>query len=123
MSGSPINAAYFTALTAQVNAATSCAELQAVATQALGAANAALAAASARLTPIEQILPLLTAPGANLSQIVNWIQTLIDYVLTPMVIPATTLAAQVTEMTAAIASLTSAITSAAANFENCSITT
>lgn len=119
---SPINAAYFNNLTAQVNAATSCAELQAIATKAITSANAALASASAQLATITPMLALLTAPTASLGSIVTWITSLISEYLTPQLIPATTLAAQVAQMTVAIAELTAAITSAAGKFESCTIT-
>jgi hypothetical protein len=119
---SPINVAYFTALTDQVNAATSCAQLQAAVNSAFPAILAAQAAATAQLALITPMLALLTAPASNPGAIVTWITSLIENYLTPQLVPAVTLASQLTETIAAIASLTSAIESAAAKFESCSIT-
>lgn len=119
--GTPVNTAYFAALTAQVNAASSCAELQVVAASALGSANTALASCSAQLATITPMLALLAVPAANPTAIVTWISSLISEYLTPQLIPATTLALQVTEMTAAIVTLTAAIESAASKFPGCTV--
>ncbi len=118
---STINAAYFDALTAQVNACNSCAQLQAVADSALQPILAAQAAATAQLAIITPMLALLAAPAANPGAIVTYINTLISSYLTPQLAPAVTLAAQLTATITAISNLTAAIEAQAATFESCTI--
>lgn len=116
-----INADYFAALTAQVNAVNSCAELQAVTDSALEAILAAQASATAQLATITPMLALLSAPGANLTALANYIQTLITAYLTPQLAPSVTLAAQLAATVTAIAALTAAINSKSAQFQSCTI--
>jgi hypothetical protein len=118
----PLNTDYFSSLTAQVNQCTSCAELQAVATEAMGALNAQLTEITALEAAFAAIQSLLTPPGANLSEIVTWITTLINDYLGPQLAAYAKYTAQVAALTAEIATLTAAINSAAAKFADCSIT-
>jgi hypothetical protein len=118
----PLNTAYFAALTQQINDCASCAELQAVVTQAMGALSAQLTAITAANAEFEALQSLLTPPASNPGAIVTWITTLIDAYLGPQLAAYAKFTAQVAALTAEIATLTAAITSAAANFENCSIT-
>ena len=121
MSG-PLNTDYFAALTQQVNSAASCAELQAIATQALNALNSQLTQITAAEATFAELQSLLTAPAANPGAIVTWITTLIDNYLGPQLAAYAKYTAQVTALTAQLASLPAAITAAAANFENCLVT-
>jgi hypothetical protein len=116
------NAAYFAALTAQVNAANSCAELQAIANSAMQPILDMQASATAQLATITPMLALLTAPAASPAAIVTYINTLISAYLTPQLAPAVTLAAQLTATIAAIAALTAAIESKASQFNSCTVT-
>jgi hypothetical protein len=117
----PINAAYFAALTAQVNASNSCAELQAVTTSALESILATQTAATAQLATITPMLALLMPPTTP-TEVITYIQTFITAYLTPQLVPAVTLAAQLAATIAAIAALTAAIESKAAQFASCTIT-
>jgi len=116
------NAAYFTALTEQVNAATSCAELQSITTSALEPVLALQTSITAQLVKIAPMLALLTGPSADPTAIVNWLNTFITAYLTPQLAPSVTLAAQLTAQAAAIAALTAAIESKAAQFVSCVVT-
>lgn len=116
----PVNTAYFTGLTDQVNAAQSCSELQVVAAKALAASRTALTSAEAQLALVTPMLALLTAP-TNPTEVITYIQTLISAYLTPQLSSSVTLTAQIAAATAAIASLESAIQSKAGSFPNCTV--
>jgi hypothetical protein len=114
-------AANLDALTAQINAAPSCATLQAAATQAIATLTAQLAGMEAEVAAMLPMLALLDIPDTPAAA-VTWISNFITAYLTPQLAPYAKLVLQVTELTAAIASLTAAITSKASSFENCTIT-
>jgi hypothetical protein len=118
----PINLAQFTHMTAAINGARSCAELEALVIQAFGSLGAVKSAITSELAAVEPILALLTPPGANLSEIVTYIEKLITAFITPLAKPAVTYASQITALTVQIAALTAAISSAQAKFHSCSIT-
>jgi hypothetical protein len=82
-----VNPAYFTNLTASVNAAGSCEELQTLVTEAMGSINAMKAGIESELAKLSPILSLLTAPGADLGAIVTFLTNLISMVLTPLTLP------------------------------------
>lgn len=115
------NTQYFASLIGRVNAAYSCAELQAIVTECMGSIQGVESAIGAQLAAINPILSLLTPPGANPTAIVTWLTTFITAYLTPYVKPTVTLAAQLVQLTAQIAALTAAITSAQSRFANCTI--
>lgn len=118
-----LNTAYFASVTAEINAATTCAQLQSIVTARLDSILAAQTSATVQLAAIEAMFSgLLTAPAANPTAIVTWITSLINQYLAPQFVPATTLAAQLTALTTEIATLTSAINSKAAQFTSCTIT-
>lgn len=117
----PINTDYFAALTQQINSCTSCAELQAVATQAIGALTAQLTAITAANAEFAALQTLLTGPAANPTAIVTWINSLISLYLGPQLAAFAKLTAQVAALTIEIATLTAAITSKASSFSECSI--
>lgn len=117
----PINTDYFTALTQQINNCTTCAELQLVATQAIGSLNDQLAAIAAANAEFAALQALLTGPAANPAAIVTWINSLISDYLGPQLAAFAKLTAQVTALPIEIAVLTAAITSKASSFSECSI--
>lgn len=118
-----LNAAYFAALTAQVNAINKCSELQSVVDEAFDAlkdVNSGLTAQIARIAPI---LALLEAPDADLTKIVTWITNFITNYLAPGLAPYAVMIEQQAEMIAAVASLTTAIENAATRIGgSCEIT-
>lgn len=118
-----INTEYFDNLIQSVENVQTCEELQKIASDAMatiGAVNGAITEEMAKLAPI---LALLTAPGANLTQIVTWITSLINGVLRPMYEPYITYQAQIVALTAKVAQLTSAINDAKSRIPHCSFTT
>lgn len=117
----PINTEYFSSLVAQINLCTSCAELQAVATEAMGALNDQLTAITSANAEFAALQVLLTGPAANPDAIVTWITDLITLYLGPQLAAYAKLTAQVAALTAEVATVTAAISSAASNFDNCSI--
>jgi hypothetical protein len=119
---SVLNAAYFTALTAEINNLQTCAELQALATTVMASIQAEKNAIEAQLAALAPILALLTVPGANLSAIVSWISNFITSVLTPIYLPYINYATQLAQLTAAVATLATAIENAAANITSCTVT-
>lgn len=117
----PFNPEPFERLVAQLNAVTTCDELQALADQALQSANTLLAGVGAQLAALKPLMALLSAPGANPAQIVTWITDFISAFLQPYLQPMLVLPAQIAGITSAIANLQSAITAAADRIGSCSI--
>ena len=78
---------------------------------------------TSQLAFLDPINALVTPPGANLSEIVTWISSLITDFITPMIKPLVTMAAQLAALPAYITEITAAIESAAAaKFPGISIT-
>lgn len=117
----PINTDYFSSLTDQINECTNCAQLQMLATQAIGELNDQLTVITASNATFAALQTLLSPPSANLTQVVTWITSLIDLYLGPQLAAYAKLTAQVAALTVEIATLTSAINSKASSFANCSI--
>ena len=117
-----VNTEYFQALTDQVNACQSCAELQALSTKALTSLNDQLAAVNAQIAALAPMQALLSPPSANPAAIVGWITSLIDDYLTPQLAPYITLQAQLPALTLATADILSAINNKAATFPDCTVT-
>lgn len=116
-----LNTQYFTDITAAMSAAESCAELQALVTEAMASINAFEAGINADLAAMLPMLSLLTAPtspGAAISWITNYIST----ILTPYLKPYITLGTQLTDLLAQIATLTALIPTLSAKFPSCDIT-
>lgn len=105
----PLNAAYFTNLTAQINAAQTAAELQALVDGAFHDLSLLESTITSQIAFLGPILALLAAPAANPAAIVTWITSYITSVLTPLVAPYAIYAAQLTALTAEVTALTSAI--------------
>jgi len=116
----PINLDYFANLTAQIDGALGCQQLQGIVDDAFSALQDQVDDVTAQITALAPILALLEAP-ANPAAVITWIGNFITGFLTPYVIPYTTLAAQITGLTAQIAALTTAITNASENIPGCEI--
>lgn len=117
-----LNTEYFSNLTDSIGSCSSCEQLQDLtdeAFQSIGDLKNSIADEMEKLAPI---FALLTAPGANLGQIVTWITGFITNVLTPMYKPYLTYTAQLVELTTAVAELAAAIQSASHRFPSCDIT-
>lgn len=111
-----------TSLTAQVNAVSSCAQLQEVAIEAIEEVLAPMKdAIAAELEQYAPLLALLSIP-TNPTAVVTWVENLILDYLTPQFKPYISLASQLVALAAAVATLTDAINSKMAEFESCSIT-
>ena len=121
MGSNVTNTAHYANLTATINAAQSCAELQAMTTTIMASLNGELAAIATQAASLAPILALLTPPTSPTAA-VTWIASMITAVLVPMYKPYATYALQLAAETAAIAELTAAIMSAQAKFPSCSIT-
>jgi hypothetical protein len=117
----PLNASYFAALTAQINAASSCAELQAITNTLIAGLNAYLSTITSQTATLAPILALLTPPD-NPTAVITWVEDYISLYLTPMLAPYATYVTQLAELTIQIATLTAAIESAEARFNACTIT-
>nr|GAT43694.1 predicted protein [Mycena chlorophos] len=113
---------YFSSLKARIQASSGCAELQALADEAVASVNANIAAIESQLAFLEPILALLAAPGADLSKLATWIESFITAFLTPYIVPYTTYATQLTEQAAQMALIAAAIAEMAASFEHCTVT-
>jgi hypothetical protein len=116
-----IDTTYFTASTAAVNAASTCAELQLIATEALTSLKALEAGVQAQLALLAPMLALLTAP-TNPGAVITWIQTFITSYLTPQLVAYTTYTAKLAALVTQMANLTAAITAKAGSIPGCSIT-
>ena len=117
----PLNTAYFTNLTAQINAASSCAELQALATVAVDSLNDLTASISAQTDILQPVLALLTPP-TNPTAVITWVENFITDYLTPQLVSYTNYVAQLSAVAIEAAALITAIENAAANIGSCSIT-
>ena len=104
----------------QVDACNSCAELQRVAQDAIGALNAQSKVVSDQLDKLKPIKDLLDPP-ATPDDVVNWVKGLIDNVLKPLYAPVEPLLQQQAQLPIDIAELTSAITTKAQQFSDCSV--
>lgn len=116
-----LNTQVFASLTARINAAQTCAELQAATTEALDSLIAIKAAITAQIALLAPILALLTAP-TNPTALITWVGNFITSFLTPYVVPHATYLIQLTDMAAQVTSLVSAITAKEAAFAGCTIT-
>jgi hypothetical protein len=109
-----VNTAYFTQLTADINAVNGCADLQLL-------VNLAMATLQAEITAIEaqiaSLLPLITMP-TDLGSVISWITNF----ATPLIKPYANYIAQLEQTLAAITALVAAIEKAAARLVNCHIT-
>lgn len=119
--GAPLNTAYFTNLTAQINAASSCAEIQALATIAVDSLNDLTASITAQAAVIAPELALLTVP-TNPTAVVAWVSNFITDYLTPQLASYTAYVAQLSALAIEAPAIIAAISAAAASIGSCSIT-
>lgn len=117
-----INQSYFAAVTARLNASSSCAELQAAVTETLGSIQAAKDAMQAQIDAFTPMLPLLVPLTGGLGEVQTFIGLLISAYLTPQFQPAIVLAEKLSLQIEEISALESAVASIAARFPSCSIT-
>lgn len=118
---SAVNTGYIDALIDQIESVGSCAKLQELAAKILGELSDQLTDMQDKLAEFLPLVDLLDAPTSP-DDVVEWIQSLIDKVIRPMTIPASTYQLQITAQLAAIARLTSVINDKAAEFTDCSVT-
>ena len=119
--GTPLNTAYFSNLTAQINAASTCAELQALATVAVTALNNLTASITAQTTEIAPVLALLTAP-TNPTAVITWVSNFITDYLTPQLASYTSYTAELAALAAEAAAIVTALNNAAATIGSCTLT-
>lgn len=112
---------YFLNLRKSVEGVNTCAELQDIVGEVQQTILDTQSAIALELAKVQPLLALLTAPGANLGQIVGYIQNLITSLITPMAKPAITYAAQLAAIAAEIGQLSSAIQEAADRIGSCSV--
>ena len=115
------NTEYYTSMTNRINSASSCSDLQSLVTEIWGSLQGVQDAINSQSALLQPIDALLTAPGANLTNVANWIQTLITSFLTPYYRPYAILAVQLTELTAQVAILTGAVQAMESRFPGCSV--
>lgn len=117
----PVNLDYFTGLHSRIEGCTSCAELNGVTAEAYASISGTVAAINAQIAALQPILALLTAPGANLTQIVTWIQNYITAVLTPLYKPYLVYPTQLAQISTQMAALPALISAKMAQFPSCSV--
>lgn len=116
-----MNAAYLQGLTAQVNAVTTCAELQAATDQVIQALEDQLAAYEEQLIRYAAMALLAEIP-TSIGAVISWVSNFINLVVVPMVTPYVKLAVEIEQMIAAINDLKTAIQNKADDLGNCTIT-
>jgi hypothetical protein len=115
----PLNTAYFTSLTNEVNSAKSCADLQAAVTRAFNSINAFKSAISSQQSLLATLEALVTALGTLGSA----------YTTGDMLLPIfqqqytayASYASKLSALSSQISSLETAISNASAKFTNCTI--
>ena len=117
-----INTDQFTGYINQINSINTCAQLQSVVSDLIPSLNAQASSITQQIAVLAPMIALLTAPGANLTAIANYIESFIDNYLTQQLAPYVAYQTQATALAAQIATLTAAITSAAGRIPGCSIT-
>lgn len=117
---SVINTQQYDAYIDSVNSVTDCKSLQEVVDGVFASIQAELSAISSQLN---NLLPLqaLIDPPTTPSEVIEWIEGLIDVVIKPLVAPYTSLQLQVAAITLKIAELTQAITDKMTSIGSCQI--
>lgn len=108
-----LSAVYFENLLLSIGAAQTQEELQALVDDVYGEISILESTITSQLALLAPIEALLVAPGANLTDIVDWITGMIG-VLTNMYRPFLTMTAQLTAIAGEVATLTAAVDAAAA---------
>jgi prefoldin subunit 5 len=109
-----LNAAYFAALTAEINSIDVCAELQAFINEIMATLQAEITAIEAQ---IAALLPLIVLP-TSLEAVIAWIAAFAG----PVILAYENYVAQLAAALAQITALVAAIEAAAARIENCAVT-
>lgn len=117
---SVINTQQYDAYIDSVNSVSDCKSLQEVVDGVFASIQAELSAISSQLN---NLLPLqaLIDPPTTPSEVIEWIEGLIDAVIKPLVAPYTSLQLQVAAITLKIAELTQAITDKMNSIGSCQI--
>lgn len=116
-----INTSQYESMTERVESVKSCEQLQQVGAEIIASLNAETAAITAQFDKVAPLLALLEAP-TDPSAVIDWIQGLIENLITPLALPAITFPAQIAARTVAITDLIDAINKKASEFQECSIT-
>src|SRR5208282_1848086 len=111
-----INPQYFTNLIASINAATSCAELQSLVTQAFTALGVQQQASLSLLATYQELQRLTTLSITSLPTVITFCLALQNYMTTQLG-PYATLVAQMAAMATQVTELANAVQNAAARFE------
>lgn len=116
-----IDTAYFTALTARVNAIDTCAELQDAVNKAFASMQGQVTGIEDQLAVLAPMIGLLTLNPTDLPGVITFLDTFVTKVLTPYLAPYTTYVAQKAAILVQIADLGTAIASAASRIDSCTI--
>ncbi len=117
-----INTAYFDKIADQAALCRTCADVQALADNALPQLNDLLSAITAQSALLSAAQELLTLNPANLTDVINFIGKLQTELLGPMLAAYAKTVAQITETGTAITSTITAIENAASAIPGCTIT-
>lgn len=115
-----LNVAYFEGIKSRIETASTCAELNALAAEAVASVSAVSGAIAEQFEKIAPILDLLEIPATNPAAIISWITKFVGSFLTPYVQPYYNLASQVALLQAQLASLIEAIEHAKLALPSCS---
>lgn len=116
-----INASYYADMTAAINSARTCAELQQLTTQIFNSLKAEVLATNAQIVNLAPFAALVTPP-ASPTAAVTWISNFITAFVTPQYAAYVNYASQLALTMIAIADLTTAINNKASTFTSCTIT-
>lgn len=117
-----LNDSYFAALTARLQGAGSCEDLQALTNEVMASLSGVKDAIDAEVALLTPIVALLSGPAANPTAIVTWITDFINGFLTPYTAPVLIYGEQLAALATQITALTAAISAKQAEFPSCSIT-
>lgn len=116
-----IDLEYFRNIRKAIDGVDTCAQLRELAEEITKAIADAQAAINAELAKLAPVLELLQLPGANLGQIVSYLQKLVDGLITPIIKPTIVYAQQLAAMLSELSAIASSIDAAAQRIGNCSI--
>lgn len=111
--------AYIDNLIARVNKTDLCADLQAVANEAMASLQAHVAATEAQIKALLPFQALLQLP-TDLPSLLTWVQKLVAAQIAPQVVSYTTHTAQLAALITKIGQLAAAVETAASRIGNCS---
>jgi len=116
-----VNTSQYDSMKKRVESVTSCEQLNSVGTEILDSLKAETDAITEQLEKSMPLLALLDPPTSP-TAVIEWIQGLIDSLITPLAKPAITYQAQIPIRAAAIADLVSTINKKASEFQECTLT-